>query len=546
MLQCRFEADEEIAAIANHFGCPVASQDSDFYIFDVAGGFIRLDSIAQAPSTTSIGGVEVKSLFCQLYHVRNLLTLFPGLDPQLLPLFPSVLGNDYVSRSTFDAFLSGLEPPEVCESKSNGGQQQTNIINLLHWIQTVTNREDAISQVLATVKPQDRDRKEKLLRASVSSYAAFTSGFVSSFERGSRLELLDSSGAPYPRWFAELFFSCEINSYLLNVAAARKVFHPPQIECSTMPSSYACSLPLRKVLFGLALGPEEGSDVTIEVFERDGEDLTRRLVRPSYQVPRFGKLSKIEDIPGLGVSKRRELFDRVLQFDGSNLEYPTSLHTFLAITAYWIKHTTAQINENLLRSLLLGVVLFRLRSRPCSLRNQVCHETKSETGNIQEVLPGVQDGDLTEVAVEEILKNFSKFFSRSVGGHARHFDADVVYAYCQLQTCMYSASCLLRTLLRPYQDVLFHESLNGTFLHNFTRELNAQRNPDLFISRNLVEGSPLEMAFCRFYKNFRRGLSDHYFGLKSRSTMKTSGVRTRMSDRGPASMLANRFADLAT
>ncbi|KAM7300656.1 hypothetical protein ISCGN_016264 [Ixodes scapularis] len=161
MLQCRFEADEEIAAIANHFGCPVASQDSDFYIFDVSGGFIRLDSIAKAPSTTSIGGVEVKSLFCQLYHVRNLLILFPGLDPQLLPLFPSVVGNDYVSRNTFDAFLSGLKPPEI--------------------------------------------------------------------------------------------------------------------ECSTMPSSYACSLPLRKVLFGLALGPEEESNVTVEVFERDGEDLTRRL-----------------------------------------------------------------------------------------------------------------------------------------------------------------------------------------------------------------------------------------------------------------------------
>ncbi|CAN8020821.1 unnamed protein product, partial [Ixodes persulcatus] len=273
MLQCRFEADEEIAAIANHFGCPVASQDSDFYIFDVAGGFIRLDSIDKAPSTTSIGGVKVQSLFCHMYHVRNLLILFPGLDPQLLPLFPSLVGNDYVIRGTFGVFLSRLELPEVCELKSNGRQQQTNIINLLHWMQTVTSKEDAISQVLATVKSEDRDLKEKLLRASVASYAAFTSGFVSSFERGSRLELLDSSGAPYPRWFAELFFSCEMNSDLLNVTAARKVFHYPQIECSSMPSSYACSLPLRKVLFGLALGPEEGSDVTIEVFERDGEDL---------------------------------------------------------------------------------------------------------------------------------------------------------------------------------------------------------------------------------------------------------------------------------
>ncbi|KAH7981880.1 hypothetical protein HPB52_001441 [Rhipicephalus sanguineus] len=64
VFQCSFEADEEIAAIANHYGCPVASQDSDFYIFNLVGGFIRLDSICTSPQiVTAENGENFKPIF---------------------------------------------------------------------------------------------------------------------------------------------------------------------------------------------------------------------------------------------------------------------------------------------------------------------------------------------------------------------------------------------------------------------------------------------------------------------------------------------------
>ncbi|KAH8020062.1 hypothetical protein HPB51_023945 [Rhipicephalus microplus] len=62
VFQCSFEADEEIAAIANYYGCPVASQDSDFYIFNLVGGFIRLDSICTSPQiVTAENGEKVSA-----------------------------------------------------------------------------------------------------------------------------------------------------------------------------------------------------------------------------------------------------------------------------------------------------------------------------------------------------------------------------------------------------------------------------------------------------------------------------------------------------
>ncbi len=42
---CVFEADDQIAALANAWGCPVMSNDSDFFIYDLVGGFIVFDYV---------------------------------------------------------------------------------------------------------------------------------------------------------------------------------------------------------------------------------------------------------------------------------------------------------------------------------------------------------------------------------------------------------------------------------------------------------------------------------------------------------------------
>uniref|UniRef100_V5HFY0 Protein asteroid log 1 n=1 Tax=Ixodes ricinus TaxID=34613 RepID=V5HFY0_IXORI len=168
------------------------------------------------------------------------------------------------------------------------------MIGLLHWLQTATSVEGTISQVLVTLKSGVRDEAEKSIRDAVIRYGTRSSSFVRNLQDGSRLELLNLSGAPFPQWFAEQFFSGVLSPYLLNVAIVHKVFHLTQIDCFEMPSSYACSLPLRKTLYGLVLAAEEGSDVAVEEFDREGKNMVRRLERPSYEVSRFGRLPKLQ------------------------------------------------------------------------------------------------------------------------------------------------------------------------------------------------------------------------------------------------------------
>jgi hypothetical protein len=55
---CDFEADNEIAALANDLKCPVISFDSDFYILSLTHGFIPFDSVnfdVQPTATDSDG-----------------------------------------------------------------------------------------------------------------------------------------------------------------------------------------------------------------------------------------------------------------------------------------------------------------------------------------------------------------------------------------------------------------------------------------------------------------------------------------------------------
>lgn len=80
------EADAEIASLANALECPVLSNDSDFFIFDVLGGFIPLRSFKwqRCPSKARI------------FYRRKLAQYF-GIHTELLSLFASLVGNDYVT-----------------------------------------------------------------------------------------------------------------------------------------------------------------------------------------------------------------------------------------------------------------------------------------------------------------------------------------------------------------------------------------------------------------------------------------------------------------
>lgn len=99
---CEFEADREIAMLANTLNCPVLSNDSDFFIFPLTGGFIIFKNITFNLQEIKRENNSVEHFLpARLYHVDNLLQFFPSLGKEVLPLLAALLGNDYIDKDMF-------------------------------------------------------------------------------------------------------------------------------------------------------------------------------------------------------------------------------------------------------------------------------------------------------------------------------------------------------------------------------------------------------------------------------------------------------------
>uniref|UniRef100_A0A1E1X5T5 Protein asteroid log 1 n=1 Tax=Amblyomma aureolatum TaxID=187763 RepID=A0A1E1X5T5_9ACAR len=509
VLQCSFEADEEIAAIANYYECPVASQDSDFYIFNLVGGFVRLDSVSATPQAVTMeDGEKLNVLSCRWYHVDNLLCHFPGFDKSLLPLFATLMGNDFVNGQMFEGFFSRMKLPRLRSKKLKISKQHTKMVGLLYWLST-TSADLALSQILQTLKSTRRELTAKIISETVARYEGFTSPFVDKLRNGTPMVLTDAADGIFPEWFSTLFFYGILNPYLLNIAAVHKVFHLSQIDCFELESSYACSLSLRRALYGLVLSVNSASDKmpSVEEFDRDGRNIARCFVEPVLDAPGFGKLPKLEEIATLTLEKRKELFFCLFGVENMPDHCPEPLHGLFAVICFWLKNSRVKVNENLLRSFLLGIILMKLLPRT-KLSSRKASEklrflkngcTLRSREGIGDILLGV-DEQLNQDILCRVNSNFSKFFIRPAHNYAKRFDSELVYLVSQLQTCLLFARFLNRLLLEPCKNVEFHKVLNGTFLYNFTKELDGRVNPDLFIAEYLGRGTVLDTEFALFYK----------------------------------------------
>uniref|UniRef100_A0A2R5L4S6 Protein asteroid log 1 n=2 Tax=Ornithodoros turicata TaxID=34597 RepID=A0A2R5L4S6_9ACAR len=525
IVQCHFEADEEIVAIANHLGSPVASQDSDFYIFDIKAGFIRLDFIAESVCTQVVNGAEVNCLSCQWYHIDNLLCHFPGFKHSLLPFFGTLLGNDFVDAKMFENFCSRLKCPKQRgpRRKLYICKQHTKMIGLLHWLSSV-DENNVITEVLSTLKSSKREEARKIIADNVERYTKCKSSFAEHLMENGPVTFSFASGTPFPSWFTEMLFSGKVSPYVINVAVIRRVFQLVQVDCFEKPSSYICSLTLRQALYGIILGSDSKRNIgqnTVEEFDREGRNMKRFYVEPCFNVPCYGELPELSDIPGMDLQSRQMLLRCLLKCEDINLLCAEPLQLVLFVIHFWLRNSTESTNENLLRSLLLSMVLLRLSSE--SKESLAKHDpklcapscSKQMSDGLLNTRVILTVSDIPDEVALSAIRNFSKYFSRPLHNHARPFDSELTYSCSQFQTCLLFTRYINRILQMPYTDTEIHFTLNGTFLYNFTKELDSRVQPDLFISEYLGRGSMLDTAFSKFYKMFRETVPDEYFKEKS-------------------------------
>ncbi|CAL1526383.1 unnamed protein product [Lymnaea stagnalis] len=267
---CQFEADVEIAVLANKLKCPVISNDSDFFIFDLSHGFLPLDYLDFRPlhKEDSLESESYHYLHCHKYHVDDFIKSFDGLNRSVLPVFASLLGNDFISASAFESFYSRVKVPKVVSKKFSLPPKLEKVISVLHWLHIHDGSSDLSAikeELISFIKPCRKRRIERMFLSSINGYVDVDNFngfdlynfFTGSQENESYIipneDFRRYNGAPFPHWFIEAVCHGEITPSTLNVAILHRVIIITQVEDLSAPASYLCSANLRNVLYAILL-----------------------------------------------------------------------------------------------------------------------------------------------------------------------------------------------------------------------------------------------------------------------------------------------------
>jgi len=258
---CQFEADGEIAVLANKLECSVISNDSDFYIFDLNSGFLPLDYIDFNVLTKvkEDSSESIKYISTRQYSVEDFINSFEGLNRSVLPLFASMLGNDYISKGSFSTFYGHFKVPKIVSRKYHLPENLQKVINVLHWLHSKENHtSDVIEKLLEYVGKKKQKEVSKKLNDSIQGYCdvnnfqgfnLYEFFFRTDFETTAHEEFQKFDSEEFPQWFLEAASHAQLTPFILNAAILHQVFIPCQMEDLSQPASSGCSSSLRSACY---------------------------------------------------------------------------------------------------------------------------------------------------------------------------------------------------------------------------------------------------------------------------------------------------------
>ncbi|XP_063343686.1 protein asteroid homolog 1 isoform X2 [Pelmatolapia mariae] len=235
--QCFGEADREIAALADKWQCPVLSNDSDFYIFNLSAGLLPISYF----QWQDVKGNGSKSYIpCKRYYTSSFCIYFE-IQLQLLPTFAALAGNDYVKLQKF--IWSQFAP--------DASKPQSRLEGLLCWLKDFEQPEDILKAAVELMGGKSKNKEKMLQSLSVGmeEYKLPRSSLMEFFIHGVVPPFLDE---------AQLSERLEVLLEVLGVKEELLNSLPPQLRLPVAVTCYwwnrARPRPDLKLLKSLLLG----------------------------------------------------------------------------------------------------------------------------------------------------------------------------------------------------------------------------------------------------------------------------------------------------
>ena len=367
---CQFEADRDIAYVANQFQCPVVAEDSDFYVMNITGGYIPLSSLKWR--TIRRNEYDEEIMWAQIYRVESFCRIYK-VNKGMLPLFASLAGNDYVESASVQPFLASH-----VYGKYGGyiNSRVSNLKELLTWLSEQSSPGQVLEDVCRFIKC---DTLKEHLLASMEAYnlESDSTGCLQSFFEGNwrQTDLLKTSplcaiiGAPV--WVAEAHQKGQFPTFCIDILNKRSGFSKVQVENPKEPCAWMTSKFLFQTLSGILLGDSirkegngEDKDCNVQIITRVGTELVDLEFPVMTVLEGYGKLPCLSEMGSLTNKEKRKLLLLTLapslhkhEHDEEIDKFPIDVRLALLSTIPWMNSSESRISEFHIHALLLGWIV---------------------------------------------------------------------------------------------------------------------------------------------------------------------------------------------
>ena len=224
--------------------------DSDFYIFNIKHGYIPFQQYDFTGRNTRVKKFSFDGF------ARHL-----AINPEMLPLLASLVGNDYISKSmltNFDTHIRQLVSSSqlYARKKSAGmlGNAGENVRVIAQFLSKHRSMSEACKAVISLYQNDAESEFAEKLPLSIKEYQIERSNLIGYFvSRSLSCNVCTYNGCSLPQWVVKLYREGLIASEGLNCLCNRKIFLRPQSEDVSLPSTQICAEGLRRYYYKLAL-----------------------------------------------------------------------------------------------------------------------------------------------------------------------------------------------------------------------------------------------------------------------------------------------------
>ncbi|XP_029920252.1 protein asteroid homolog 1 [Myripristis murdjan] len=545
VVQCPAEADWEIACLAYQWNCPVLTNDSDFYIFDLPGGYLPLRFF----QWTNLRGKAPRCYISARCYTAIGLCQWFGMRRELLPLCAVLTGNDYGSPRGAEKVLAWLDDAGLVQSagRGKGNASSCRIEGLLLWLSSFSGLDEAVEEVSELMGETDRrgggrgqggnnaKHSSQLWAGMHEYYINPQSSLASWFSGGRAAPGGEASGfTQLPECLSRVAAQGLLAPLVLDALVMRRVLLIPQVENSKLASSHCSARAIRQGIYWIVLR-RPGQDSQAHGRSGSGQQVKGAGgVQAQYvnisQGQRGGRgrggcqvgagrcrNSPVQQAVNTGVSSGQgagaaasqaqscaapicvEEYDRLdlnlkkNQVEANPLKTPICLDTIgqapVAVRLGVLLEVLG-VNESVLAPVPLHLRLFvavtgfwmREASPPPSLHQLQALLLGAVYGELSwNNQPGANHHQHAGPRATEHTVGMCLDRQRVRPGQRRGLDVGLAHSLSQWQACLWSALSLNQLLLLPLHEPHISQLFSGTLVHGLLRSLNGGHPAESFL-----------------------------------------------------------------